>query len=110
MAEAMALGTPVIATGYSGNMDFMDSSTAELVPYRLVSVGEGKVPYPPEAHWADADVDAAARAIRAVHDHPDKREAMADRARSRVNRQLSPSACGQQMRARLAEIRSARCL
>jgi hypothetical protein len=31
MAEAMALGKPVIATGYSGNLDFMDDDVAFLV-------------------------------------------------------------------------------
>ena len=32
LAEAMKLGKPVVATGWSGNMDFMDESSAALVP------------------------------------------------------------------------------
>ena len=39
MAEAMSLGKPVITTGYSGNMVFMDESVASLVPYTLCEVG-----------------------------------------------------------------------
>ena len=34
LAEAMALGKPVIATGYSGNLDFMTPETSYLVPWR----------------------------------------------------------------------------
>ena len=33
LAEAMYLGKPVVATGWSGNMDFMNSG--ELLPRRL---------------------------------------------------------------------------
>src|SRR5262249_15651963 len=36
LAAAMAAGTPVIATSYSGNVDFMDDDSAFLVPYELV--------------------------------------------------------------------------
>ena len=35
-AEAMWLGKPVIATGYSGNLDFMTPTNSLLVDYRLV--------------------------------------------------------------------------
>jgi hypothetical protein len=38
MAEAMALRTPVIATGFSGNLDFMSSRESWLVGYRSVPV------------------------------------------------------------------------
>src|SRR5436305_7216483 len=36
LAEAMLLGKPVIATNYSGNLDFMTPATSRLVDYRLV--------------------------------------------------------------------------
>ena len=35
-AEAMLLGKPVVATGWSGNLDFMDDAAAALVLVRLV--------------------------------------------------------------------------
>lgn len=63
MAEAMALGKPVVATGYSGNLDFMDSSTAKLIPYELVKVGNFSFPYLPDSKWAEPDIDSAAHAI-----------------------------------------------
>ena len=35
MAEAMAIGKPVIGTGYSGNLDFMNTNNSCLVGYSL---------------------------------------------------------------------------
>ena len=37
-AEAMQLGKPVVATGWSGNMDFMNERNSAPVSYRLVPV------------------------------------------------------------------------
>ncbi len=66
IAEAMAGGTPSIATAYGGNCDFMDNLTAFPIPYVLVPIGAEGFPYPADAKWADPDVDAAAIAIRSV--------------------------------------------
>jgi hypothetical protein len=38
MAEAMALGKTVVATGYSGNLQFMTPENSLLVDYDLVGV------------------------------------------------------------------------
>jgi hypothetical protein len=38
LAEAMALGKPVIGTGWSRNLDFMNAETACLVDFRLITV------------------------------------------------------------------------
>ncbi len=46
MAEAMYLGKPVIATGYSGNLEFMTEANSHLIGYRLVDVGENTGHYP----------------------------------------------------------------
>ncbi len=60
-AEAMLLGIPVIATGWSANTEFMDASSARLVRYRLVSATDPRGVFEaPGAEWAEADVDDAA--------------------------------------------------
>jgi glycosyltransferase involved in cell wall biosynthesis len=66
LAEAMILGIPVIATGYSGNLDFMDETNSYLIDYRLVEVEEQFGPYLPGSLWAEPSVDDLARKMRAV--------------------------------------------
>ena len=40
----MALGKPAIATGYSGNLAFMDEESSYLVPYSLTTLERGRRP------------------------------------------------------------------
>ncbi|HTW97451.1 MAG TPA: glycosyltransferase, partial [Acidimicrobiales bacterium] len=84
MAEAMSLGRPVIATAYSGNLEFMDESNSFLVPAGRVAVGEHAPPYDPAEVWADPDLDAAAEAMRAVAADPHAAAARAEKARIRI--------------------------
>lgn len=65
--EAMLHGLQVVATGWSGNMDFMQGETCHAVPYRLVPVRVAHGPYKGlRARWAEPDVDAAAGILRDV--------------------------------------------
>jgi glycosyltransferase involved in cell wall biosynthesis len=81
MAEAMAVGTPVVATAYSGNLDFMQEGQALLVPAEVVEIGPGQF-YPADGHWADPDLDAAAAALRRLADEPALRADLAARGRA----------------------------
>jgi glycosyltransferase involved in cell wall biosynthesis len=84
MAEAMRLGRCVVATGWSGNMDFMDSNSAVLTPYRLVPV-EGNGPYGGlDSEWAEPDVEFAANALRALIASPEMRARLGAAARDRI--------------------------
>ena len=80
LAEAMARGLAVIATGWSGNLDFMSDKNSILIPSRRVPAS---IMYNgPGAQWAQPDVKAAARALsELIHDAP-RRHALGDRARS----------------------------
>ena len=84
MAEAMALGKPVIATAYSGNLDFMDDDTAYLVPWAEGSVPEGCAPYRRGARWAEPDIVVAAQLMRSVVQNPEKAAAVGARAQRAV--------------------------
>ncbi len=64
MAEAMALGIPVIATAYSGNLDFMTEENSWLVGGQMVDVLPGDYPFHQGQHWMDPDVQEAAEALR----------------------------------------------
>jgi glycosyltransferase involved in cell wall biosynthesis len=69
MAEAMALGKPTIATGYSGNLEFMTASNSWLIPFRLTPVPSGCAPYAAGSSWAEPDIIAAAGAMREVFEN-----------------------------------------
>lgn len=104
LAESMLLGTPVVATRYSGNLDFMDGSTAKLVDCREVEIVDTP-PYPAGSHWAEPDVDHAAACLRDLFERRDEAAAMADRGRDAVQRILSVKAAGARMAQRLRERR-----
>jgi glycosyltransferase involved in cell wall biosynthesis len=81
-AEAMFLGKPVIATDWSATTEFLDASCGVPVPYRLIPADDPRgVFMAPGALWAEADVDAAAAALRALADDPAAREALGHAAR-----------------------------
>ena len=65
LAKSMNLGKPCIATGYSGNMDFMDKDSSLLVDFNLVSTKTFYTsPYSRfEGNWADPDINHAADLI-----------------------------------------------
>jgi glycosyltransferase involved in cell wall biosynthesis len=69
-ADALALGRPVIATGYGANVEYMDGLPGWLVPYSLIDIGEGQHPYPSHHRWADPDIDAAAGIMRQMVAEP----------------------------------------
>jgi glycosyltransferase involved in cell wall biosynthesis len=66
ITDAMALGKPVIATSWSGNMDFMDVSNSFPVRYELVELQRNVGPYRAGEVWADPSVEHAAELMRLV--------------------------------------------
>jgi peptidoglycan/xylan/chitin deacetylase (PgdA/CDA1 family)/glycosyltransferase involved in cell wall biosynthesis len=104
VAEATAMGKPVIATAYSGNMSFMEAADSYLVDYELVPIPPGCEPYPVTARWAEPDLDQAAAHMRAVVEDPEAAGARGWMARNRLLVERSPEAAGEAMRRRLLEI------
>jgi glycosyltransferase involved in cell wall biosynthesis len=79
LAEAMLLGKPVIATGWSGNTDYMDESNAALVSYRLVPARDDRLVY--RGLWAEPDLAEAVWHLRRLAEDPALRHALGERAR-----------------------------
>ena len=94
MAEAMWAGKPVIATGYSGNLDFMNGDNSYLVDHRLVPIGPGNDPYPGSGVWADPDVEHAARLMREVFSDREAARRRGERAAADIRASHSPEAAG----------------
>ena len=104
MAEAMAWGKPVIATGYSGNLQFMTEENSFLVPWVPVAIPPDAEPYPAGGTWADPDLPAAAAAMRLVMERPDVAAARGARAAADIATLHSPAAAGREAARRLAEL------
>ncbi len=107
LAEAMLLGKPVIATGYSGNLDFMNRENSLLVDYEMVAIEEDRPIYTRGNLWAEPSIEHAAAYMRDVYERPDEARARARRAQPEIQRLLSLEAAGKRMRARLQEIMAA---
>lgn len=79
LSEALSFGVPVIATAYSGNMEFMTPENSFLVPCTLGPVSAAMCRALPELFhsdmtWADIDEAALARTLRQVRFQPLSRE------------------------------------
>jgi len=101
LAEAMYLGKPVVATGWSGNMDFMNSGNSCPVSYELVTLDRTHHYYAAGQQWADPDLDHAAHLMRRVFEDAEFRTQLSERARETIRTQFSPAAAGLRYRKRL---------
>jgi glycosyltransferase involved in cell wall biosynthesis len=108
LSESMAIGKPVVATAYSGNMEFTREDNSYLVPSTLVPVPPGNAPYLPPATWADPDVEVATALLRRiVADQGDARE-RGRRARETIEAEFSVPALAAALTERYAELTAAR--
>ena len=76
MMECMGLGKPVIATAWSGNMDYCTPENAALVGYDLVPVRPSLPVYQQLAQstsvqWAQPRLEEATRWLRKLFDQPE---------------------------------------
>jgi glycosyltransferase involved in cell wall biosynthesis len=108
MAEAMAFGKPVIATGYSGNLQFMTEANSFLVPWTPASIPTGCEPYPQGGTWAEPDLEAAARLMRTVLEDTVLAAARGRQGAEDLRVLHSAEVAGQQISARLTELVPAR--
>ena len=95
LLEAMRLARPVIATGWSGNMDFMDAESALLVGCRMVPARDGRGTYgAARADWAEPDAAEAAAGLRRLAQDAALRARLGYAGRRRVQG-LGMAACGE---------------
>jgi hypothetical protein len=98
----------VLATGYSGNMEFCSPETAWLVQHTLRPVASGDYIFTkPGQVWADPDHGDAVRQMRAVASQTEERLRRTARAKAFVDANFSPSIVAERYSKRLAEIAAA---
>jgi glycosyltransferase involved in cell wall biosynthesis len=112
MAEAMALGKPVIATGYSSNMDFMNEANSFPVRFNLRNITKDdhrhqplfRRMYAPGQLWAEPDLDHAAELMRRVFSDPHEAQLRASQAKIDLDAGWSDEAVSEQMQRRFREL------
>ncbi|HWB58745.1 MAG TPA: glycosyltransferase [Chthoniobacteraceae bacterium] len=101
MAECMYLGKPVIATNWSGNLQFMDAATGCLVDYKMAGIDETCGPYRKGQPWAEPDASHAAQWMKKIVEDKEFREGIAARGKARIVNDFSRRKIGELYEKRL---------
>lgn len=101
LAEAMSLGKPVIATGWSGNMEFMTPWNSIPVAYSLKTIEEDLGPYKKGQVWAEPDIDEAAYSMVRVISDKKWTQQISIQAAITIEEGFSPQAIGKRIRERI---------
>lgn len=97
IAEALLLDLQVIATGFSGNLDYCTDDRVGLVRYKLKKVAANEYFNSDGLEWAEPDIDHAAEIMREIYQKP--------KFISETNIDFSPKKTGKLYVERLNEIR-----
>ena len=112
MAQAMYAGKPVIATGYSGNREYMDARNSLLVDYEITELQEDYGPWgvPPfydkGNFWAEPCIEQTTGWMQWVVQHPDEAGLIGAQGRRDIQARLNPQVTRGKILARIHEIES----
>jgi hypothetical protein len=70
-------------------MDYMTGSNSFVVRYKLVDLVADAGPYEAGQHWAEPDLDDAARALRIIRDEPDYARSLGEQGRVDIRSHFS---------------------
>jgi glycosyltransferase involved in cell wall biosynthesis len=104
MAESMYLGKPVIATGYSGNMVFMNTQNSCLVSYELIPVAKGGYIESEGQYWAEPNIEEAASYMMKIFSDESFRSSLKKSAALYIRENHSFRKMGEAIQNRLQEL------
>ncbi len=104
VAEAMALGVPVIATDYAATTELLSERTGYPVSYRLVALKPGEYPMGDGQSWADPDTAHAAWLMQRVMRDPTEARRRATVAKLHLEANHGRAAVLSHQLARLSEL------
>jgi len=108
-AEAMFFGKPAIATGWSGNMAYMNSEVSVPIRYHLVPVPPGEYLEWQDQLWAEPDEDHAVEALSHLVRHPEEARRMGEAARLHMLQHFSDEVLGQRYVSQFRELAALPC-
>ena len=83
--EAMSLSKPVIASNYSGNLEFMNGENSLLVDVELKKPDTDFIPYKDVELWAEPNIEQAANYLRLLFENEEKRTELSHKAKSQID-------------------------
>lgn len=101
MAEAMYWGKPVIATGYSGNLEFMNSFNSYLINYSLIKNILEDNNYDDEIIWAQPNEEEASSVLKYVYNNYSEASLKGKNGQKTILNSFSVEAIGDKIKNRI---------
>ncbi|PEO49390.1 glycosyl transferase family 1 [Bacillus sp. AFS026049] len=101
LAEAMYLGKPVIATNWSGNIDFMNKNNSCLVDFTIKNIEGNYGPYSANQQWAEPDINHASSIMKKIVSEEKYANQIGILANKTIMRKYSPKEIGKLYKQRL---------
>lgn len=105
LAEAMYLGKATVATGYSGNTEFMNEKNSLLVSYSLVPVPSGNYPNGHDQYWAEPNIDHAVQCMKMIFSNKALKLALEMSAKEAIQSKHGYAKVGLQISSALKQIK-----
>ena len=106
--DAVGRGTPVVATAYSGPLDYLDPRYHRMVKYELtrptLTEHFQNYPFSDQMQWAEPDLADAANQMRAVYEDRAAAQQLARTGAELLQEKFSEAAIGAMARQRLIEL------
>lgn len=102
--EAARRGKPVVATAYSGPLEYLDPQRHHLVRCETGEVTQRYAYYNPRMRWAEPDLSNASEAMRAVYTQREAAREQAVIAARQIENDYSLQSIGAQARGRLLNL------
>lgn len=104
IAEFLLLGKPVVATNYSGNLDFFDETVGFPIAYELGEIAKSTGPYPGGYVWAEPLLSSLIEQMQRVVRDKKTVETRGRLAAERMKARYSAAAVAQDITRRLQSI------
>ena len=104
MAEAMLLGTPVIATNWSANTEFMNEEVACMVDYTLVELEKDYGPFKKGQRWAQPKLEQVVDFMKLLYGNPEKRKEYSLQGKKMLESSLGLEITSNKIKERMKEI------